>query len=89
VAAVTTGLLARVIIDEVPGTSSSTTAAAVRQALAQLSAEHRAVIWRSYYRGWTLARIAEDLQIAEGTVKWRLHDGLRALHRTLRETGLA
>jgi RNA polymerase sigma-70 factor (ECF subfamily) len=55
----------------------------VRHALAQLSADHRAVLWRSYYLGWTLARIAEDLQIAEGTVKSRLHYALRALGRTL------
>jgi RNA polymerase sigma factor (sigma-70 family) len=65
-----------VLPDHVP----STTAA---DALAQLSAEHRAVLWRSYYLGWTVARIAEDLQIAEGTVKSRLHYALRALRRTL------
>jgi RNA polymerase sigma-70 factor, ECF subfamily len=57
----------------------------VRQALLQLSAEHRAVLWRSYYLGWTLARIAEDLEIAEGTVKSRLHYALRALRRTLQQ----
>lgn len=57
----------------------------VRYALAQLSADHRAVVWRSYYLGWTLARIAEDLEIAEGTVKSRLHYALRALRRTLQD----
>jgi RNA polymerase sigma-70 factor, ECF subfamily len=57
----------------------------VRQALAQLSAEHRAVIWRSYYLGWTLARIAEDLHIAAGTVKSRQHYALQALRRTLQD----
>jgi RNA polymerase sigma-70 factor (ECF subfamily) len=57
----------------------------VRQALAQLSAEHRAVLWRSYYLGWTLARIAEDLKIAEGTVKSRQHYALQALRRTLQD----
>jgi RNA polymerase sigma-70 factor (ECF subfamily) len=31
----------------------------------------------------TLARTAEDLQIAEGTVKSRLHYALQALRRTL------
>jgi RNA polymerase sigma-70 factor (ECF subfamily) len=55
----------------------------VRQALGQLTVDHRAVLWRSYYLGWTLARIAEDLQIAEGTVKSRLHYALRALRRVL------
>ena len=59
----------------------------VKHALAQLSAEHRAVLWRSYYLGWPVARIAEDLQIAEGTVKSRLHDALRALMQTLRDGG--
>jgi DNA-directed RNA polymerase specialized sigma24 family protein len=32
-----------------------------------------------------LAHIAADLQIAEGTVKSRLHDALRALMRTLQD----
>jgi RNA polymerase sigma-70 factor (ECF subfamily) len=57
----------------------------VRHALAQLSADHRAVLWRSYCLGWTLEHIAEDLQVAEGTVKSRLHYGLRALRRTLQD----
>ena len=35
-------------------------------ALSQLSEEHRAVIRRAYYQGWTPAQIAEDLQIAGG-----------------------
>jgi RNA polymerase sigma-70 factor (ECF subfamily) len=59
----------------------------VRRAVARLSAEHRAVLWRSHYLGWPLARIAADLQIAEGTVKSRLHDALRALMRTLQDGG--
>ena len=58
----------------------------VRHALTQLSDHHRAVLWRSYYLGWTLARIAEDLQIAEGTVKSTLHHALQALRLTLKET---
>ena len=57
-------------------------------ALAQLSTEHRAVIRRSYYLGWTTAQIAEDLQIAEGTVKSRLHYAVRALRLTLQEMGV-
>jgi RNA polymerase sigma-70 factor, ECF subfamily len=54
-------------------------------ALAQLSAEHRAVVWRSYYLGWTTAQIADDLHLAEGTVKSRLHYALLALRLTLQE----
>lgn len=57
-------------------------------ALGQLSTEHRAVIRRSYYLGWTTAQIAADLQIAEGTVKSRLHYAVRALRLTLQEMGL-
>jgi RNA polymerase sigma-70 factor (ECF subfamily) len=57
-------------------------------ALAQLSPEHRAVIRRSYYQGWTTAQIAADLDIAEGTVKSRLHYAVRALRLTLQELGV-
>jgi RNA polymerase sigma-70 factor (ECF subfamily) len=60
----------------------------IGEALARLSAEHRAVIWRSYYRGWTSAQIADDVQIAEGTVKSRLHYAVRALRLTLQELGV-
>jgi len=57
-------------------------------ALAQLSVEHRAVIRRSYYLGWTTAQIAADLQIPEGTVKSRLHYAVRVLRLTFQEMGL-
>ena len=57
-------------------------------ALAQLSPDHRAVIRRSYYQGWTTAQIAADLDIAEGTVKSRLHYAVRALRLSLQEMGV-
>jgi RNA polymerase sigma-70 factor (ECF subfamily) len=60
----------------------------IGDAMAQLSAEHHAVVRRSYYLGWTTAQIAEDLQIAEGTVKSRLHYALRALRLALQEKGV-
>jgi RNA polymerase sigma-70 factor (ECF subfamily) len=60
----------------------------IADAMAQLSVEHRAVIERSYYRGWTTAQIATDLGIAEGTVKSRLHYAVRALRLTLQELGV-
>ncbi|MBS4728828.1 sigma-70 family RNA polymerase sigma factor [Mycobacterium sp. SM1] len=60
----------------------------IADAMAQLSAEHRAVIDRCYYRGWTTAQVAADLQIPEGTVKSRLHYGLRALRLMLQEMGV-
>ena len=59
----------------------------IGEALAQLSAEHRAVILRSYYDARTTAQIAGDLQIAEATVKSRLHYAMRALRRAVQEMG--
>ena len=47
----------------------------IADAMAQMSVDHRAVVERSYYRGWSTAQIAADLDIAEGTVKSRLHYG--------------
>jgi RNA polymerase sigma-70 factor (ECF subfamily) len=55
----------------------------IADALGQLSAEHRALIARSYYLGWTTAQIADDLHIAEWFVKSKLHVALRALQRAL------
>jgi RNA polymerase sigma-70 factor, ECF subfamily len=55
----------------------------IADALGQLSAEHRALIGRSYYLRWTTAQIADDLHIAESVVKAKLHVALRALHRTV------
>jgi RNA polymerase sigma-70 factor, ECF subfamily len=60
----------------------------VADAFARLSAEHRAVVRRAYYHGWTTAQIGADLGIAEGAVKSRLHHALRALQRTLQEMGV-
>lgn len=60
----------------------------IADALTQLSEEHRAVITRSYYKGWTTAQIAADLGIAEGTVKSRLHYAVRAMRLTLQELGV-
>jgi DNA-directed RNA polymerase sigma subunit (sigma70/sigma32) len=60
----------------------------IGDALAQLSAEHRDVIRRSYYEARTTAQIADDLQIADATVKSRLHHALRALRCAVQEMGL-
>lgn len=60
----------------------------IAEAMVALSTEHRAVVERSYYRGWTTAQIAADLGIAEGTVKSRLHYAVRALRLTLQELGV-
>jgi RNA polymerase sigma-70 factor (ECF subfamily) len=58
-------------------------------ALARLPADHRAVVRCAYCQGCTTAQIAADLHIADGTVKLRLHDALRALSVQLREMGVA
>jgi RNA polymerase sigma-70 factor, ECF subfamily len=62
--------------------------APIGDALARLSPQHRAVVRRSYYLGWTTARIADDLHIADDTVKSRLHHAMRALWLTLQEMGV-
>jgi len=59
----------------------------VGEALAQLSPDHRAVIRRSYL-GWTTTQIADDLGIAEGTVKSQLHYAMRALRVALQDMGV-
>jgi RNA polymerase sigma-70 factor (ECF subfamily) len=60
----------------------------IADALARLSAAHRAVIWRCFYLRWTTAQTAQDLQIPEGTVKSRLHSAVRALRLSLQEMGV-
>lgn len=60
----------------------------VEEALATLSAAHRAVVVRAYFAGMTTASIAADLGVREGTVKSRLHYALRALRLALQERGV-
>ncbi len=57
----------------------------VIRALAQLCAEHRAVVRRSHYLGLTTTQIATDLGIAEATVKYRLHCALHTLRQLLQQ----
>jgi len=59
----------------------------IADAIRQLPFEHRAVIYRAYYQGWTTCRIADDLSITEAAVKSRLHDGVRALRFTMQRMG--
>ncbi|VEG40118.1 sigma-70 family RNA polymerase sigma factor [Mycolicibacterium flavescens] len=58
------------------------------EALKSLSADHRTAIVRAYYFGQTVADIAAHERIAPGTVKSRLHYGLRALRMALQERGV-
>ncbi|GAB3577370.1 sigma-70 family RNA polymerase sigma factor [Leifsonia lichenia] len=60
----------------------------VSDALAELSVEHRAVIVHAYYGGRSIAEISRELDVPEGTVKSRIHYGLRALRLALQERGV-
>jgi RNA polymerase sigma-70 factor, ECF subfamily len=60
----------------------------IAEALGTLSEEHRAVIGAAYFEGRTVADIAGRLRIPEGTVKSRLHYGLRMLRLKLQEQGV-
>ena len=42
----------------------------------------------AYYGGRSIAEVARELAIPEGTVKSRLHYGLRALRLALQEKGV-
>jgi RNA polymerase sigma-70 factor, ECF subfamily len=57
-------------------------------ALSSLSPDHRTAIVRAYYLGQTVADIARQERIPEGTVKSRLHYALRALRISLQERGV-
>jgi RNA polymerase sigma-70 factor (ECF subfamily) len=60
----------------------------VADALEQLSAEHRGVVVGAYYRGRSVAELAREHGIPEGTVKSRLHYALRAMRLALQERGV-
>lgn len=55
----------------------------VAGALRRVSLEHREVIVLRYYADLTAKAIGDALRIPEGTVRSRLHHGLRALRATL------
>ncbi len=59
--------------------------AAVAAGLAELSAEHRAVIVLRYLLEYTPGEIADVLELPRGTVNSRLRRGLDHLERLLRE----
>ncbi len=60
----------------------------VADALAELSFEHRSVLVHVYYGGRSIVETAAELDIPPGTVKSRLHYGLRALRLALEEKGV-
>lgn len=62
--------------------------AVVREALAQLSPEQRAVVVLRYYLAYTETEMAQELHAPVGTIRWRLHAArktLRGLLSSLRQ----
>jgi RNA polymerase sigma-70 factor (ECF subfamily) len=59
--------------------SESVEHAALEEALAAISPEHRAVLALHYLEGMTVEQIAEHIGTREGTVKSRLHYGVAEL----------
>ena len=55
----------------------------VRRETAYLTAAYREVLIRYYFRGQSVARIAADLEIPEGTVKSRLNTGRQQIKRRM------
>ncbi|KRB39086.1 UNVERIFIED_CONTAM: sigma-70 family RNA polymerase sigma factor [Microbacterium sp. SLM126] len=83
-----------IVVDDVPervqadATDALFETILIEEALAALSVDHRAVVIRAYFRALTVAEMAAELEIPEGTVKSRLHYGLRALRLALQEKGV-
>lgn len=67
----------------------SVQAHAMRQAMARLSPEHRAVLAYVYYRGLSIVDAAEALGVPAGTVKSRTYYALRSLRIALDELGIS
>lgn len=60
----------------------------IADALSTLEPEHRAVVVRAFYRGESVASLAEALGLPQDAVKTRLLHGLRALRLALQENGV-
>jgi RNA polymerase sigma-70 factor (ECF subfamily) len=78
----------RVDADDPPAPDDARAAAVarVRAALSELEPGRRALLRSFYLEGMSVARIAEDLGIPEGTVKSRLSNARAALRARLEET---
>lgn len=60
----------------------------VREALLDLSDEHREVIVEAYFAGRSVSQISARVGIPPGTVKSRLYYGMRNLRTALEERGI-
>jgi len=63
--------------------NSSEESESLRAAIAKLPPDSRALLTLRYYEGFDMGHIAEILDIAEGTVKSRLHRMLERLRRLI------
>lgn len=61
---------------------------AVRQALAQLTPEHRQVVVLRYFADLTVPQVARSAGVREGTVKSRLHRALRHMRELLEQSSV-
>ena len=61
---------------------------AVRDALAQLTPEHRQVVVLRYFADLTVPQVARSAGVREGTVKSRLHRALRQMRELLEQSGV-
>jgi len=57
----------------------------VEEAMRKIGEQYRRVLVETYYRGRPYAEVATELGVPEGTVKCRVHKGLRALKVALDE----
>ena len=69
-------------------TDSNLDAWLLSDALSSLSEQHRSAIVSAYYLGHSVAEIARQEDVPEGTVKSRLHYAVRALRISLQERGV-
>jgi RNA polymerase sigma-70 factor (ECF subfamily) len=69
------------------GIDAALTAWQVEAALAALGADHRRALVEVHWRGRPYAEVAAELGVPEGTVKSRVHHGLRALRTALEAQG--
>ena len=82
------------IVDELPEQPGADEADAaiqswlMEEALRKLSPAHRDVIVEFFYRGHSVAEVAERLGVPQGTVKSRTHHALRELREALQAMGV-
>ena len=73
--------------DPAAAAGQAVTARQVRAAMAMLGSEQRQVIVEMYFRGRSVAEVAEVLGVPAGTVQSRGYDGLHELRRALMAGG--